>query len=378
MAEKIPMLALSPTMEEGLIVKWVKQEGEEVTEGDVLCEVETDKATMEYESPAKGVLLKILTKQGESTAVGKTIAVIGEAGEDIPEIVTEEKASPPAEPTAVAKIRSSPLARKLAGEYGVDITSVTGSGPQGRVTAEDIEQAGKGKTAVAEGAAESIIEVSAKRKTIAKRLCESKFSAPHYYLTLTVVAEDLLTARQKLNARRETKVSLNAFLIKFAAESLKRHQIINSTWQQDRIIQYRQANIAIAVSQPDGLIAPVVRDCGSKGIIEIDAELRELIEKAKVNKLSISEISDATFTISNLGAYGIEEFTAIINPPGSAILAVGKISKTPLAGEGDKVELKQAMKLTLSCDHRVIDGVAGAEFLEDLKEMIECPIRALY
>ena len=377
MAEKIPMLALSPTMEEGLIVKWIKQEGEEVTEGDVLCEVETDKATMEYESPAKGVLLKVLTKQGESATVGKAIAVIGEAGEDIAEIVTEEKASPPAEPAA-AKIRSSPLARKLAGEYGVDITSVTGSGPQGRVTAEDIEQAGKGKTAVAEGAAESIIEVSAKRKTIAKRLCESKFSAPHYYLTLTVVAEDLLTARQKLNTRRETKVSLNAFLIKFAAESLKRHQIINSTWQQDHIMQFRQADIALAVSHPDGLIAPVVRDCGHKGIIEIDAELRELIEKAKVNKLSISEISDATFTISNLGAYGIEEFTAIINPPGSAILAVGKISKTPLAGEGDKVELKQAMKLTLSCDHRVIDGVAGAEFLEDLKEMIECPIRALY
>ncbi len=396
MARIIPMFALSPTMEEGVIVKWIKTEGDNVSQSEVICEVETDKATMEFESPEEGTLLKIIAQEGQSVPVGADIAVVGEPGEDISELIEKQQPSatvtdPASQQTAAgnmapsqgSKVRSTPAARMLAAENDIDISTITGTGPQGRITQSDIEQ----MMAPAEvqripvevrGPIDRVIPVTAKRKVIAQTLSESKFTAPHYYLKLTVACDNLINARTRLNRHVDGKVTINAFLMKYVAETLKRHPMINSTWQGDTIAQHAKADIALAVAQPDGLIAPVVRDCASKGIGQIDEELKALIEKTKKGSLTKADYADSTFTISSLGAYGIEEFTAIINPPGSAILDVGKITKTPVVAEDDRIGIQQSMKLTLSCDHRLIDGTTGAKFLNDLKEMIEYPVRSLY
>jgi pyruvate dehydrogenase E2 component (dihydrolipoamide acetyltransferase) len=227
-------------------------------------------------------------------------------------------------------------------------------------------------------ATDETIPVSKKRKIIAQRLAESKYSAPHYYLKVRVAMDTLLEARKALNARAPQKVSMNAFLLKFVAEALKRHPMVNATWQGDTILKHGSIDIGLAVAQPDGLITPVVRNCGAKGILAIDDDLQELIQKAQNNRLDPEEYTNATFTITNLGSFGIQEFTAIINPPGSAILAVGEIRKEPVVGENDELFIHSMMTLTLSCDHRVIDGAIGAAFLKTLKEMLEEPIRTLY
>jgi len=400
MAEKIMMLALSPTMEEGVIVKWVKSEGDTVGQGDILCEIETDKATMEYESPAEGTLLKIIAGEGQAVPVGRDIAIIGQAGEDISALMEEAVAPAPAEKTPLEKarpareeprpdvpsvegrLRSSPLARKLAREGAIDLSTVQGSGPRGRITRDDVEKAASGPVAAspseAVGLTDRTVPVTQKRKVIAETLSRSKFTAPHYYLRVTARVDNLMQARARLNARIGQKVSVNAFLMKFVAETLKRHPMINATWQDDAIVMHGRADIALAVAQPDGLIAPVVRDCGAKGVLQIDGELKTLIEKTRKGTLSRADYADSTFTVSSLGTYGIEEFTAIINPPGSAILAVGEIMKIPVAGDDDRIAIGRCMKLTLSCDHRLIDGTTGAAFLSDLKEMIEYPVRELY
>jgi pyruvate dehydrogenase E2 component (dihydrolipoamide acetyltransferase) len=427
MAEKLLMLALSPTMEEGVITKWVKSEGQAVTQGDVLCEVETDKATMEYESQSEGTLLKITAAEGSHVKVGNTIAVIGEQGEDIAELLKDEPQAregekprkeaavqpqpkeaaeakehaaeaeeetehrpPAAEAEGEAgKLRSTPLARMLAKERGIDLAGVKGTGPEGRITRDDVEKAAQGQApgippaaAAAAGLVsgelkEERIAISQKRQTIARRLSESKFSAPHYYLTLSVMADDLVQARESLNAEGQQHVSLNAFLMKFAAQALRTHPEVNSSWQSDSIVRHASCDIALAMQMPEGLVAPIVRSCQSKGIIQIDAELKALVEKARGGKLALEDYEGATFTVSNLGSFGIEEFTAIINPPGSAILAAGRIMRKPVAGDSDAVTIRQVMKMTLSCDHRVIDGAIGAQFLSDLKNMIEHPIAAL-
>jgi pyruvate dehydrogenase E2 component (dihydrolipoamide acetyltransferase) len=421
MAERILMLALSPTMEEGVITKWVKAVGDSVKQGDVLCEVETDKATMEYESSNEGTLLKITAQEGAHVMVGNTIGVIGEEGEDVQELLKEaavetgsrkaeakekkeatkpeaeeEKAEEAAKPAAAVekeegKIRSTPLARRLANEKGVELERIKGTGPEGRITRQDVEKAASRPAAPAPAPAagptaapargelkEETIPVSQKRQTIARRLSESKFAAPHYYLTLSVMADSLVRAREDLNAGRQERVSLNAFLMKLAAETLLRHPVINSTWQTDTIIRHGTCDIALAMQMPEGLVAPVVRSCESKGIVQIDTELKALVEKARAGKLALEDYEGATFTISNLGAFGIEQFTAIINPPGSAVLAVGQIRNEPVADETNRVHVQQVMKMTLSCDHRVIDGAVGAEFLRDLKEMVEYPVQGLY
>jgi len=443
MAENIPMLALSPTMEEGVIVKWVKNEGDTVQQGDVLCEVETDKATMEYESPASGVLLKILAPEGASVPVGKEIAIIGEAGEAAaskeeqpkpekaaekpteakkipekpakgekrpePEKPAEEKRPKPQtvmpiteeevrrkEPAAEGKVLATPLARRLAKERGVDLAAIKGSGPEGRITRDDVEAAAAGAPAAGRPGGgmgilpmasapapagkleDKTIEVTPKRKVIADTLSGSKFSAPHFYLKVTAGVENLMAARARLNQRLGAHVSVNAFLMKFVAETLKRHPMINATWTNDAIVQHAAIDIALAVAQPDGLIAPVVRDCGAKGILQIDRELKALVEKTRKGALTRADYADSTFTISSLGTYGIEEFTAIINPPGSAILAVGEFMKICVADENEQICAKLCAKLTLSCDHRLIDGTIGAGFLRDLKQMIEYPIEPLY
>jgi pyruvate dehydrogenase E2 component (dihydrolipoamide acetyltransferase) len=450
MAEQVLMLALSPTMEEGTIITWHKKEGEAVAQSDIICEVETDKATMEYESVNEGTLLKILVPEGGGARVGDPIAVVGESGEDISSLVQEAKAAAaatekpaagqpaaepveaqPAEATPVATaeaapqpaegapvegLKASPLARKMASEQGIDLRSVRGSGPGGRIVKRDMDKALRRAASYGPAAAVGIagvaaagapaapayipaggipamagptasgkdeqIPVSGKRKIIAQRLAESKYSAPHYYLRIDVDAGAMMAARTRLNARLPkeagAKVSPNAFLIKFVAETLKKYPPVNASWQGDTILRFGKIDIALAVAQEDGLITPVVRDCGSKGIVQIDRELKILIDKALSNKLTPEEYGGATFTISSLGTSGILEFTAIINPPGSAILAVGRIHKVPVAEDDGSIGVRSQMILTLSCDHRVIDGAVGAAFLSDLKATIEYPIDHLY
>ena len=406
MAEKICMPVLSPSMEVGTVAKWHYQEGQVVKSGTVLCEIETDKAVMEYETTQEGVLLKIVVPEGGEASVGAIIAILGQQGEDISSLLAEAAAAPvpstasspeqmasaasveASAPTSDGRVKSSPLARKVAKDAGIELAGVTGTGPGGRIVKRDIEQAMQAKpaesapsaaaTIAAPSLADETIRVSQKRKIIAQRLAESMFTAPHFYLKVTVNMDGILAARTALNATRKEKVSLNAFLVKFVAEALKKHTIVNSTWHGDTIVKHGSVDVGLAVAQPDGLMTPVVRNCGNKGIAQIDDELRALIQKAQNNRLEPQEYTGATFTISSLGAFGIEEFTAIINPPGSAILAVGAIRKEPVVNEDDDIEIHSNMALTLSCDHRVIDGAVGAAFLTELKAMLEQPIRALY
>jgi pyruvate dehydrogenase E2 component (dihydrolipoamide acetyltransferase) len=467
MAEKVLMLALSPTMETGKIVNWTKKEGDVIGIGDILCEVETDKATMEYESVNEGTLLKIVVAGGGEARVGQSIAVVGEKKEDISGILKEieEESSAPgagaaaeaAQPaggstsaapqageavssnartaapsiqtvTAVESLgmgaaspvetappeippaeagrfpgggKASPVARKLALQHGIDLKMLTGSGPDGRVIKRDIEGAIAGGMTEVGGVTASPaqsgfapgtpaqpytpaemttqkIPLSAKRKVIAQRLSESKFSAPHYYLRTIVAIDELFMSRKDLNKTQTEKVSFNGFILKFVAEALKRHPAVNASWQGDHILQFGRADIGLAVAQPDGLITPIVRDCWNRGILSIDSELKLLVDRARSNKLKPEEYTGATFTVTNLGSYGIHDFTAVINPPGSAILAIGEARREPVVGEDDQVIVQTNMVLSLSCDHRVIDGAKGALFLQDLKAMMENPIRVLY
>ena len=416
MPEKVLMIALSPTMDTGTVARWRKKEGDSVASGDVLCEVETDKATMDYESSSEGTLLKILLPEGGQAKVGDPIAILGKPGDDISALLAEAAAPPPkpaaparhvptpsapkspapapsAAPAASpapapgARIKSSPLARKLAQARGIDLRSIRGSGPGGRVVRRDLDGLAPGEGAgpaaarapapvLQPGPGDEVIRVSRMRQVIARRLSDSMYTAPHYYLTVAVVMDELLAARARLNAEREKKFSLNAFLLAIAARALARHPRVNSTWNGDTILQHPAADIGLAVALPEGLITPVVRDCGHKGIAAIDAELSALIEKARAGKLAPEEYTGATFSISNLGASGIDEFTAIINPPGSAILAVGSARKEPVV-ENDAVVIRQRMRVTLSCDHRIIDGAVGAAFLRELADMLESPLLAL-
>ena len=430
MAEQVLMTALSPTMEEGTITTWNKPEGETVDSGDVLCEVETDKASMDYEATQEGTLLKIVVGEGQTARVGQAIAIIGEAGEDITALEQEiaaaaasppptaapepaaaptaqQTAQPVADPAPVAppaaapkpvppapqatradgeRIKASPLAVKLAAERNINLALIHGTGTGGRIVKQDIENfravpGGPGHAGASTGgrpAPDESIPVTGKRKVIAQRLSESKFSAPHYYLKSSVEMSATLEARKVLNDSLPRKVSLNAFFIKLCAEALKRHPIVNATWQGDAIVQFGSIDVGIAVDRGNGLITPVVRNCGNRGIVAIDDDLVGLIEKAGDGKLRPEEYSGATFTISNLGSFGVDEFTAIINPPGSAILALGKTTPTPIVAQDGSITVGKIMKMTLSCDHRVIDGAAGAKFLFDLKQMMEQPLRMLF
>jgi len=421
MAELIQMTALSPTMEKGQIMSWLKKEGDSVESGDVLCEVETDKAVMEYEAVAEGILLKILVPANKMVEVGVPIAVVGQEGEDYSSLLKEDSGSdadvsgsddrgaaeqssgPAREPSSEEKappaaadkgragserVPSSPLARRMARQKGLDITALTGSGPGGRVVKKDVEKAlangpaGAARTAAAvpgpESAAEDVVVPhSAMRRTIAERLSGSFYSAPHYYLTVSADVGVLLESRKRLAEKSGDSLSVNAILVKMAAQALKNHPRVNAAWEADGVRQFARQDIGLAVALKDGLITPVVKQAGLKGLKQIDAELSDLVDKARNGGLSPEEYSGATFTISNLGSFGIEEFTAIINPPGSAILAVGAAVPRVVPTDGGGFETRTLMKMTLSCDHRVIDGAVGAAFLAELKQMIEEPLRAL-
>lgn len=416
MAEKLFMIALSPTMEEGVILKWIKKEGDAISNGDIICEVETDKASMDYESTQEGILLKVIKAEGEGAKVADTIGILGEKGEDISALLKEVEAeaqtapvaaaapapapstapaassatasapAPPSAPagsaTSTGKVKSSPLARKLASQNGIDISTVTGSGPAGRIVKRDIENykapAAAGFAPALAAGQDITIPVSGKRAVIARRLAESKFTAPHYYVKNTVAMDSLIAARTMLNKEAPEKVGFNAFMIKFAAEAMKRHPEVNAGWQGDSILQFGSIDIGLAVDLGNGLITPIVRNAGNKGVVQIDAELKELINKTREGRLKPEEYTGATFSISNLGSFGVDEFTAIINPPGSAILALGRVNTVPVYDEHGNLKPVKRMIMSLSCDHRVIDGALAGRFISELQRMMENPVRVLF
>ena len=418
MATKVVMEALSPTMEEGRLIEWKKGEGEAVAAGDVLAEVETDKAVMELVARAAGVLRKHLVPAGATVPVTTAVAVIGGADEDIsallgngatapapapapvaaaaappaapPPAAVPEATAPPAPPTPAVpagRVKASPLARRIAADRGVDLAAVAGSGPGGRVVQRDVEGApatGPGGTAAApaprafpdEGYVDT--PLSQIRKTIAKRLVQSLGPVPTFYLTTEVDMERAWDAREALKALGpEGKVSFNDIILKAVATALRQHPACNAWWQDDHIRYWRDVHVGVAVAVPDGLITPVVRHADRKSLREISAEMRDMAGRARERRLRPEEYTGATFSISNLGMFDISHFTAIINPPEAGIVAIGGIVERPVAVDG-QVALRRRMQLTMSCDHRVIDGATGAEFLRTLKALLENPLALVW
>ncbi len=429
MATKVHMEALSPTMEEGQVVKWLKEEGDAVTQGDILAEIETDKATMELVARGDGVLRKILVAEGVAAPVGDVIAIIAAGDEDIAELVAglgggsaatnggaavpageagagqdveaAGAATPAAAPagspatgtaaTASGRVKASPLAKRLAGELGLDIRAVQGSGPGGRVIRRDIEAAAAAAASVpavtpavtvpaaAPGEDFEDLPLSQMRKTVARRLTESLGPVPHFFLTVDVDMTRALAARVRVNellAAQGARASLNDMVIKAAAVALTHHPDCNAWWQGDSIRRFSRVHIGVAVAVPDGLITPVVTDAHAKGLGQISTEVRELAGRAREKKLQPHEYTGSTFSISNLGMFGIEEFTAVINPPEAGIIAVGAVEERPVAVDGEVV-VQPRMRITMSCDHRVIDGAQGARFLATLKSFLEEPAAIL-
>ncbi|MCW9705907.1 pyruvate dehydrogenase complex dihydrolipoamide acetyltransferase [Fodinibius salsisoli] len=408
MAIKVEMPKLSDTMEEGVIAKWNVQEGDEVESGDIIAEVETDKATMEVEVFDAGTILKILAKEGDAVPLGKTMAVIGEEGEDISDILEEAQSSGSSsddteeqetadetqeeedydpvfedldedgEQQTTAdngRIKASPLARKMAEDQDIKLSNVKGSGPHGRIIKRDIEsyEPSKAPAAATVSREDKEHRVSQMRKTIARRLAESKYSNPHYYETIEVDMQPVWDARKQVNEISETKISFNDIVVKACAAALRKHPEINSSWYGDKIVEHGDVNVAVAVAIDEGLVTPVINNTDQKGLQQIGQETRELAEKARNRDLQPEEMEGSTFTVSNLGMFGIEEFTAIINPPNACILAVGAIKEVPVVEDGEVVPGKR-MKMTLSSDHRIVDGAMAAQFLSTLRQMLENPL----
>ena len=382
---EITMPRLSDTMEEGTLAAWLKQPGEQVHRGDLLAEIETDKATMELEAFEEGVLERILVQEGETVFIGQLIAVIGSGDGAAP---PPPAPVPPAPPTGTP-VKASPMARAIARDQGIDLSTVTGSGPGGRVVKADVEAVAAPAApapaapapAPAKPAAADVEEVplSGMRKTVARRLVESMQSAPHFYLTIQVDVDALLELRAELNRRladEGTKLSVNDLLVKACAVTLRAHPDINVSWGGDKLLRHRRVHVGIAVAVEGGLIVPVVRDADQKSVSQISREAKALIERARAGKLRPDEFTGGTFTISNLGMFGIDQFTAVINPPEAAILAVGATTSEPVVVD-DRLGTRQRMKLTMSIDHRAVDGATGAQFLAALKAILEEPLRIL-
>ena len=434
MAEIIRMPKMSDTMEEGVIAGWLKKVGDDIKSGDILAEVETDKATMELESYDDGVLLHIGVNDGDSVPVDGVIAIIGEKDENIDEVlkdisneknnseledenpheiedveeekeekfeeVKEEKFEEQKEeensnskidtidvnlPKDGSRIKASPLAKKLAEEKGVDISKVKGSGESGRIIKEDIKNFEPSDSSQTETiklpqihSSESYDEVpvSQMRKTISKRLAESKFSAPHFYLTMEINMDNCIEGRNKINETSNVKISFNDIIVKACAVALRKHPMVNASYLTDKMRINHHIHIGVAVAVDDGLLVPVIRFADNKSLSHISSEVKNLATRAKNKDLQPSDWEGNTFTISNLGMFGIEEFTAIINPNDACILAVGGIKNTPIIKNGEIVA-GNVMKVTLSCDHRIVDGAIGSAFLKTLKELIEDPIKIL-
>jgi pyruvate dehydrogenase E2 component (dihydrolipoamide acetyltransferase) len=441
MATQVVMPKLSPTMEEGQLSRWLKKEGDKVSMGEPLAEIDTDKATMEMQALGSGVLRKILIQEGESAPLGQLIAVIGEPDEDISALISEassgqkaaEKKAPPAEAAADGgdgesaqapasstsetalqsgngasrdaqpdeskkdggRLVVSPLAARMAAEAGINLRSLSGSGPGGRIIKRDIEEAMKAaqqpataqpraaearsqlpsqKSEVAGASAYRDEPMSEMRRVIARRLVTSIGPVPHFFLTTEIEMDRAAEARRLINeSNPDLKISLNDLIVKVAALSLVQHPQVNASFQEKTIRYYESADIGVAVAIEDGLITPIVRSADKKGVGVIATEVREMAERARTRKLRPEEYTGATFSVSNLGMFGIDEFTAVINPPEAAILAVGAMTPKPVARDGEVV-VRQIMRVTMSCDHRVIDGATGARFLQTFKRMLENPL----
>jgi pyruvate dehydrogenase E2 component (dihydrolipoamide acetyltransferase) len=433
---KVVLAKLSPTMEEGTIVKWSKNEGDPVKVGDVLAEIETDKANMEMEALGAGVLRKVLVPAGGKAPVGSLIGVIANPDEDISALMASagggaapaaKPAAPPApapaaQPAAPApaqapapaayaapppaqaapppappqdevgeggRVKASPLARSMAAQQNIPLSSVPGSGPGGRIIKRDIEAWSAGgaarptaspgpAAAPAAPAAPSItpgqvLPLSNMRKTIARRLAESMFTAPHYYVTVEIDMDAAVALRQQLVQGENVKVSFNDLVVKACAKALTRFPMVNASWGGDKIVTHGEVHVGVAVSIPDGLITPVVRNADRKAVTEISREVKDLAARAKEKRLKPEEFMGSTFTISNLGMFDVTEFTAIINPPESAILAVGAVRKQPVVVD-DAIRVGHRMRVTLSSDHRVVDGALAAQFLADVRRLLENPV----
>jgi pyruvate dehydrogenase E2 component (dihydrolipoamide acetyltransferase) len=444
---KVVLAKLSPTMEEGTIVKWSKNEGDAVKIGDVLAEIETDKANMEMEAMTAGILRKILVPAGGKAPVGSLIGVIADANEDIAAMVASAAAPPAPSPTPAAapaasgaapapaalpqaappvaetpatvpppqaaappspaaprverapgeKVKASPLARAMAAERSLPLQSIAGTGPGGRITKRDVESyvsapRPRPGAAVAGGAPASAGSVKPAprppqatitpgtaiahtnmRKTIARRLSESAFTAVHFYVTVEIDMDAAVSLREQLARAQDVKLAYDALIVRACALGLRSFPMVNATWSDEQIVTHANADIGVAVSLPDGLITPVIREADTKSVLEISAEIRALAGKARDKKLKPEDYTGATFTVSNLGMYDVSEFTAIINPPGSAILAIGGIRRVPVV-DGDAIRPGHRMKITLSSDHRVIDGALAADFLREVRRLLENPI----
>ncbi len=437
MATKVVMAQLSPTMEEGRVVDWKVSEGDEVAQGDVVAEIETDKANMDVEAMGAGVLRAIVVEEGETVPVGALIGVIGEPDEDVSDLLEEaggaaeapdeaeaagapdeepaaeeepadaeapagapdEEAAPDAEPAAPSgptpsppedgdagrRIKVSPVARRMAEEAGLDLRRLEGSGPSGRIVKRDVEAARErgvelGAPAGPERLTGERREASQMRKAIARRLTQSLGPVPHFFLTTEIDMERALDLRAELNEIRGAgeeggpeKIGVNDLLLKAAAEALVRHPEVNASWDDGDVVRHGSVDLGIAVAVEEGLITPVLREAERKGLERISDEARELIRRARDRDLQPEEYQGATFSISNLGMYAIDEFTAVINPPEAGILAVGRTKEKPVAVDGEVV-VRRRMRVTMSCDHRVVDGATGAEFLETYREMLERPL----
>ena len=427
MSVNILMPALSPTMEEGTLTKWLVKEGDRIQSGDLIAEIETDKATMEFEAVDEGIIGKILISEGsEGVKVNSPIAVILDEGEEL-EANEEANQTIPVEPkkqknasegvmetkkpsnnviqTSHTRIFATPLARRLAKEKGVDLDSISGSGPRGRIVKNDIldvnptnfdanQKSLEGSTSrigVKQVSGSSIIDLysdrefkeiplSSMRRTVATRLTEAKQNVPHFYLRKEIVIDDLLRVRARINAHlaeKSNKLSINDFIIKACALALQKVPMANAVWAEDKILQLKSSDIAVAVSVEDGLFTPVIRDANVKSLSNLSKEMKELAEKARSKKLMPNEYQGGSFSISNLGMFGVDNFDAVINPPHGAILAVGRGVKKPVVNENETITVANVMSLTLSADHRVIDGALGAELLQSISKYLGDPVLML-
>ena len=411
--EVITMPRLSDTMTEGKVAKWQKNVGDTVKEGDILAEIETDKAVQDFESEVNGTLLYQGVAEGNAAEVDKILAIIGPAGTDVSGVVSgggKKAAAPKAEAKAETKsedkkeeapvaasstgerIAISPLAKKIAEDKGVDFKAIKGSGENGRIVKKDVENYQPSAKPAAEASAPKAVSAqpsvaftpgedsetvnSQMRNIIAKRLGESKFTAPHYYLTVEINMDKAIEARKEMNAVPDTKVSFNDMVIKAVAVALRKHPQVNSSWAGDKIIHHGNINVGVAVAVPDGLVVPVLKNTDFMSYNDISASIKDMAGRAKTKALKANEMEGSTFSVSNLGMFGIETFTSIINQPNSAILSVGAIVEKPIVKNG-QIVVGNTMKLSLACDHRVIDGATGAQFLQTLRTYLESPLTLL-
>ena len=416
--EIVTMPRLSDTMEEGTVATWLKKVGDAVEEGDILAEIETDKATMEFESFYSGTLLHIGIQEGQSAPVDDVLAIIGPAGTDVSAVLSGDTAATSTPSTAAApvsaptpaetpvasnqsvqattsggRVFASPLAKRIAADKGIDLSQLQGSGENGRIIRRDLEGVTAGQPVIAPASPEAApvapavqlsvgqesvesVKNSQMRKVIAKRLSESKFTAPHYYLTIEVEMDEAKAARASMNELPDTKVSFNDMVLKACAMALLKHKQVNTTWKDDHTLFNHHVHLGVAVAVEDGLVVPVIKHADQLSLSTIGAQVKDMAGRARTKKLTPAEMEGSTFTVSNLGMFGIEEFTSIINQPNSAILSVGAIVEKAVVRDG-QIAIRSMMKLTLACDHRTVDGATGAQFLQTLKTYLEHPVTML-